>query len=376
MAEAPSPLIPTSTPLSPRLSTDSPRQSASHRRSIILVDHTKLTDPEPASAPELDLEQQHTEQEQTFDNENARQTTFASLKKHRSQRKYHRYGLDRLEGVSSSPSNRNSTEPNALLADDTDRWGQSHLRRGYRHVQDSLRVRKQARRSQNDHSEIDVMYENERGLFTFGIPHFSSKALMPMDPAPWVDANFQTSRVNITNAQVPDPSWQWAWKTWYVDMSGDVDEEGWEYSYAFSKCCAWHGNHPWFHSYVRRRRWIRKRVRKHVYAPDKAFGDAHMMNQDYFTIHEGHLKSLGSGMLSPLSADTASESKRPWAKAEDDASDTKQIESIGALINALKDSPVDSERITAIHNFLENGGDEVYYLADEVSLSLALFPSS
>jgi hypothetical protein len=91
-------------------------------------------------------------------------------------------------------------------------------------------------------AHIDVLYENQRGWFVFGIPLFSSKALwnFRIDPAPWVDAQCKPSAVNITNAQVPDPSWAWDWKSWYVDMSLDVDEEGWQYSLLFkgSSCMA------------------------------------------------------------------------------------------------------------------------------------------
>jgi hypothetical protein len=67
-------------------------------------------------------------------------------------------------------------------------------------------------------AHIDVLYENQRGWFVFGIPLFSSKALwnFRVDPAPWVDSKFRPSAVNITNAQVPDPSWMWDWKSWYV----------------------------------------------------------------------------------------------------------------------------------------------------------------
>jgi hypothetical protein len=40
-----------------------------------------------------------------------------------------------------------------------------------------------------------------------------------------------------------------------------VDEEGWEYSFFF-RGFVWHGTSPWFHSFVRRRRWIRLRRRR------------------------------------------------------------------------------------------------------------------
>ena len=108
---------------------------------------------------------------------------------------------------------------------------------------------------------INVLYENQRGSFFCGIPLYSSNSLLNFDPAGWQTSPFQDSPMNITNSQLPDPSWEWVWRTWYVDMSYDVDEEGWQYSLSFRTGIAWHGNHPWFHSFVRWRRWLRKRVK-------------------------------------------------------------------------------------------------------------------
>ncbi|CAG8586500.1 3918_t:CDS:2, partial [Dentiscutata heterogama] len=50
-------------------------------------------------------------------------------------------------------------------------------------------------------------------------------------------------------------------KEWLIDMSGDVDEEGWEYAPDFH-CSCWHGCYKPLRSFVRRRRWIRLRRRK------------------------------------------------------------------------------------------------------------------
>ncbi|CAJ0755191.1 4821_t:CDS:10, partial [Entrophospora sp. SA101] len=52
----------------------------------------------------------------------------------------------------------------------------------------------------------EVLYENQRGY-------------SPMD---------------IYTFQLPDPTWEWVNKEWLIDMSGDVDQEGWEYSIAFN----------------------------------------------------------------------------------------------------------------------------------------------
>lgn len=83
--------------------------------------------------------------------------------------------------------------------------------------------------------EFDVLYENQRGLLVFGIPKFSPRTLFQWDPSPWTAANGKRSPYNIANAQLPDPSWEWAYHEWYIDMTGDVDEAGWQYSGNFGR---------------------------------------------------------------------------------------------------------------------------------------------
>jgi hypothetical protein len=199
-------------------------------------------------------------------------------------------------------------------------------------------------------SHIDVLYENQRGWFVFGIPLFSSKALwnFKIDPAPWVDSKFRPSAVDITNAQVPDPSWRWDWKSWYVDMSMDVDEEGWQYSLLF-KGSAWHGNHPWFHCFVRRRRWLRKRTKQRLppkskeTARDRLFGDT-------FSIGTTLARSSTFGALSA-----------------EEASVDDEIRDVASLMVKLKKASVDREKIAYIHKFVDTGGEELHYLAEQVS---------
>ena len=83
--------------------------------------------------------------------------------------------------------------------------------------------------------EFDVLYENQRGLLVFGIPKFSPRTLFQWDPSPWTSASGKKSAYNIANAQLPDPSWEWAYPEWLIDMTGDVDEAGWQYSGNFGR---------------------------------------------------------------------------------------------------------------------------------------------
>jgi hypothetical protein len=214
-------------------------------------------------------------------------------------------------------------------------------------------------------SHIDVLYENQRGWFIFGLPLFSSRALwnLKIDKAPWVDANFKPSAVNITNAQVPDPSWTWEWKTWYVDMSHDVDEEGWQYSFWF-RGAAWHGNHPWFHSFVRRRRWLRKRVKQRL--PPKSKDGRERLFGETFSIGTTLLRTgtMGTGTGTRQGSMTGVE--------EED----EEIRDVATLMRILKRSAIDREKIVAINRFIEEGGEELHYLPQQVNNPHSFLPQS
>jgi hypothetical protein len=67
-------------------------------------------------------------------------------------------------------------------------------------------------------------------------------------------------------------TFEWAQDRWYVDMRGDVDQEGWEYAFYWNgkyRWCGgnWHGQARFIHGWVRRRKWIRELVRKKVPPP-------------------------------------------------------------------------------------------------------------
>jgi hypothetical protein len=223
-------------------------------------------------------------------------------------------------------------------------------------------------------SELDVLYENQRGSFFFGIPLYSHSSLLNFDPAAWMTQEKRDSAVNITNAQLPDPSWEWAWKAWYVDMSGDVDEQGWQYAFSFGSS-QWHGTHPWFHSFVRRRRWVRLRqkvVEKHRGRSD--YERSHMLNEDYFTIHTAKVGSR-SQSVAGLSRVESGLLSRVSTKMDEQAH-PEEVSDIPSLMHELKLASIDRERIEALKRFVQDGGEELYYLNDKVSRENAYQRSS
>ncbi|KAF1825444.1 uncharacterized protein K489DRAFT_157632 [Dissoconium aciculare CBS 342.82] len=220
---------------------------------------------------------------------------------------------------------------------------------------------------------VDVLYENQRGAFLFGIPKYSSSSLLPTDPKPWQNADFRTSPVDIRNAQVPDPSWEWTWKSWYVDMSRDVDEEGWEYSFAFvghgGRTFAWHGTHPWFHSFVRRRRWLR--VRKRSALPSVGRDKAHDLNPDYFTIHTKNLRS--PSITDSRAASSNAVNVLAKLTVLEMTVENMDIDNIADLFLALRRSSLDREKIYAIRKFLDQANDDLVYLAERMDEIMGMF---
>ena len=255
-------------------------------------------------------------------------------------------------------------------------------------------------------SAIDILYENQRGYFFFGIPFFSCNSLLNFDPPAWVTANGGPSPVDIQTAQVPDPSWAWAWPSWYIDMANDVDEEGWQYSFAFFRGLAWHGTHPWFHSFVRRRRWIRKRVRRREILRQQQ-EQKQRKKQDSLR-RQGSTRAAGlgdePGMLD--NADTSGQNGKSIIRIgdvpsgggnarrtsgnhivkkrllvgdneddnydyfEDDESNEAEIRHVHTLIQRLRYAAVDREKIGTVKLFLRNGSDdEIARLTERVSTS-------
>ena len=290
-----------------------------------------------------------------------------SLKREWTKRKYAKYERGRYDlDASTPPPPDEAPAAHSQLGEVATHQQASFLERSRAQAKSYLKRKRTLGAGQhNTDTFLEILYENQRGMFLFGVPKYSSSSLLPTDPKPWQNAQFRTSPVDIRNAQVPDPSWEWSWKSWYVDMSRDVDEEGWEYSLKFYGRWSWHGNHPWFHSFVRRRRWLRMRVRKDMKHHTRE--KAHELTADYFTIHPKTVR--------PLSEMDGSEMARLRAKAEGSDEDLEKMEitDIGSLIRALRKASVDREKIVAVRKFIDTAQDELYYLADRMPEIMSLF---
>lgn len=318
----------------------------------------------------------------------ARDPTKASVKDHLVRKKYAKWQEVRDSskpssiGVDDAPSSKpTSTKPPSTIEPGLPVAQTQSVDFAREHSEHRGRTSLDKRKSKTLNSpkdyiyEIDVLYENQRGSFFCGIPLYSSSSLMPIDPPPWLNKDFHLSAVNITNAQVPDPSWEWAWKSWYVDMSYDVDEEGWQYSFAFSSNFAWHGTHPWFHSFVRRRRWLRKRVKNAKALADikaNTMGAAHHLTGDYFTIHSKRDKSP----ISPV--DGTAKTARPssyisYPNSLDVEQPPEDVKNIASLLKALRFASIDRERIDVVKTFVQTAGDDLAYLQHHIEDVMAFF---
>lgn len=209
-------------------------------------------------------------------------------------------------------------------------------------------------------SAIDILYENERGGFLCCMPLFSSRALGNLDPSPWTNVAQKTSITNPTNAQVPDPTWVWAWKEWTVNHDQEVDEDGWEYSFAFAKFFSWHGP-SWWNSFVRRRAWTRKRVKKY---DDYHVDDDNVLNPEYFVVNSAEERSRSKSAAS--STRHRKSLSQHLSQQLDHGIPEGDISDIKILMMALKAARIDREKLEIVENFIKHGGDELRHLGERM----------
>ncbi|KAK4195625.1 putative PEX23-like peroxisomal biogenesis factor 23-like protein [Triangularia verruculosa] len=247
------------------------------------------------------------------------------------------------------------------------------LREGLGAANDVTPRKKSLSKKKAPESAIEILYENQRGGFLCGIPLFSSKALGNLDPPPWTNYAHKASPTDINTAQVPDPSWEWAWPEWKINRDDKVDDDGWEYSFAFSRKFSWH-KARWWNSFVRRRAWIRKRVRK-----DSGYiaQDPHMLNPEYFTIRPSseisRERERSSSRMSKRTASPRGSRLSMSTTRSDGLEQPEDIEHVDELLAVLRTSRIDREKIEAVDNYLEHAQEDLAGLQEVMHEIMSLF---
>jgi hypothetical protein len=145
-----------------------------------------------------------------------------------------------------------------------------------------------------------------------------------------------------------------------------VDEDGWEYSFAFSKKFSWH-KAKWWNSFVRRRAWIRKRVKKDL---DYNGQDPYMLNSEYFSIRPS---SEISRERSRSRATSTRGSRISISTANVDGAEQPVIEQADDLLCVLGRCRIDRERIEAVDNYFQNAKDDLAGLQHVMHDVMSLF---
>jgi hypothetical protein len=329
----------------------SPLKQTDYDHEINLVDHERQsTPPRSPSASERPLSPTSPGISDSSSRRHSdvplRQTPL--LRKEITRLKYAKYQDRHLEEAEALDDGQ-PKQPRPQLQDDEDRGR-------------PRKVPKKGKPEEEPESAIDVLYENQRGGFLCGMALFSEKALGNLDPSPWTNIALKTSATNITNAQVPDPSWEWAWKAWSINHTDRVDEDGWEYSFAFAKQFSWHGP-SWWNSFVRRRAWTRKRVKKKT---GYIAQEGHMLNEDYFTIHPAMERSRSRGSTLNGSQRNRYSIVQLAKRGMEGDLVLDDITDIASLMQTLRFCRIDREKTEAIESFIQHGGDELYYLRERM----------
>ena len=90
-----------------------------------------------------------------------------------------------------------------------------------------------------------------------------------------------------------------------------------------------------------------------------------MLNEDYFTIHTSKVRSREQSVAGLSRVESGFLNRASRTVEEEPHVD--EIGDIPSLMHALKLASIDRERIDALKKFVEEGGDELYYLNDKVS---------
>lgn len=91
-----------------------------------------------------------------------------------------------------------------------------------------------------------------------------------------------------------------------------------------------------------------------------------MLNDDYFTIHPSFFRSRESSVDPTGGARSSFVSRR--SAQQDDYLIPGDIRDVLALMKCLRTALVDREKLDAVKQFVAQGGDDLFYLAERVRL--------
>ena len=162
-----------------------------------------------------------------------------------------------------------------------------------------------------------------------------------------------------------------------------VDKDGWEYSFMFCKKFSWHGP-KWWNSFVRRRAWIRRRIRRrhHEDCGNESSNDPCVLNPAYFTVQRPSRSTptRSSSIASRVSRmSSVRRSMSSFGHATSKTGSQANLEAIpdivdsDMLLEVLKRSRIDRERIEAVDNYLQHAGDEFAQLQGAMHEIMGLF---
>lgn len=206
---------------------------------------------------------------------------------------------------------------------------------------------------------LDTIVENQRGWFFFGFPYFSDKSLLPWDPSHWSSDTGTPLNGGPREYSVPDETWDWVWHSWYTDMSGDVDDQGWRYAWRFGSS-TWHGSHTWFRSFARRRIWRRLRRK----APSSS-----VRLQMPERVSLDSRRSSHVDLTNTLSTTTTTTNKAlprpvgplPTLKIAEEAESDQDM--VDELVNQMQASRIDRERIQLFITFVNKHSENATMLS-------------
>ena len=138
----------------------------------------------------------------------------------------------------------------------------------------------------------------------------------------------------------------------------------------FSKKFSWHGP-SWWNSFVRRRAWIRKRIKRE----SVKLTDPHLLNTQYFSVQPASQLDRSPSRTSRASSRvTGKASMSQMSRISTEIEIAKMdIEDLDMLMEVLRISRIDREKIEAVESYLVHNTDELAELEKEMHEIMAIF---